>query len=222
MCNCSTASARAYRVPQSPVVTVSAAFGGGCCVRKNALAAEQQLGAECQPGGGEETGRDRTLGVAARIQQKVTTIIAREGRMIAEVRSPDLRARFIRSELSLFRNRFETDDVQERATFLRSLAFDWDVVDASEKAKYAEELRACMPWGTKDDAFRAESWFKVSRPLLDPHELQLRSRSRGIPFLIWLAVAGSSYARVWPTYRRARKSVWSCRHSRADLRRHSR
>ncbi|WWC68054.1 uncharacterized protein I206_101973 [Kwoniella pini CBS 10737] len=75
-------------------------------------------------------------------------------------RSPDLRARFVRSELALFRNRFETDDVNERAQFLRSLEFDWQIVDENEKMRYEKELRNCM-WEKKDDAFRSESWFKV-------------------------------------------------------------
>jgi DNA primase large subunit len=75
--------------------------------------------------------------------------------------SPDLRTRFVRSETSLFRQRFETDDVSERSAFLRSLQLDWQQVDESEKAMYAEQLRGCMAWGTKEDAFRAETWFKV-------------------------------------------------------------
>ncbi|ORY23995.1 DNA primase large subunit [Naematelia encephala] len=80
---------------------------------------------------------------------------------LAFCRSPDLRARFLRSEISLFRHRFETDDVAERAQFLRSLEFDWQLVDETEKSQYAHELRTCMPWGTKDEQFKAESWFKV-------------------------------------------------------------
>ena len=74
--------------------------------------------------------------------------------------SPDLRARFVRTELALFKHRFETDDVSERAAFLRSLEFDWQVVDESEKVKYAKELKACL-WGDKEEGFRTESWFKV-------------------------------------------------------------
>ncbi|KAK8847533.1 hypothetical protein IAR55_005391 [Kwoniella newhampshirensis] len=80
---------------------------------------------------------------------------------LAFCRSPDLRSRFVRSETALFKNRFETDDIHERAAFLRSLEFDWQIVDESEKSIYATELRSCMNWGTKDDQFKAESWFKV-------------------------------------------------------------
>ena len=74
--------------------------------------------------------------------------------------SPDLRARFVRSEVALFRHRFETDDATERSAFLRSLKFDWGVVDEAEKQLLADKLRACM-WGVKEEAFKAESWFKV-------------------------------------------------------------
>ncbi len=67
----------------------------------------------------------------------------------------------MRSEVALFRHRFETDDGNERASFLRSLEFDWQLVDEGEKATYAEKLRTCMSWGTKEDQLKAESWFKV-------------------------------------------------------------
>ncbi|WVQ69391.1 uncharacterized protein L199_007608 [Kwoniella botswanensis] len=75
-------------------------------------------------------------------------------------RSPDLRARFVRSEVALFKNRFETDDVNERSSFLKSLQFDWQVVDENEKMRYEKELKLCM-WEKKDEAFKNESWFKV-------------------------------------------------------------
>ena len=74
----------------------------------------------------------------------------------------------MRSELALFRHRFETDDVHERAAFLRSLEFDWQLVDEAEKATHAMDLRSCMSWGTKDDQFKAESWFKVGLRLERP------------------------------------------------------
>ncbi|WOO78636.1 DNA primase large subunit [Vanrija pseudolonga] len=76
-------------------------------------------------------------------------------------RSPELRARFVRAETALFKHRFESDDAGERAAFLRGLSLDWVVVTDDEKAALAPKLRACMPWSTKDDAFRAESFFKV-------------------------------------------------------------
>jgi DNA primase large subunit len=76
------------------------------------------------------------------------------------INSPDLRARFVRTELALFKHRFETDDVTERAAFLRSLEFDWQLVDDGEKALYADKLKKCL-WGDKEEAFKSESWFKV-------------------------------------------------------------
>lgn len=77
-----------------------------------------------------------------------------------------MRSRFVRNEVALFRHRFETDDVAERASFLRSLEFDWGVVEESEKMSLAKELKTCL-WGKdKDDLFKAESWFKVSCPSL--------------------------------------------------------
>ena len=94
----------------------------------------------------------------------------------------------MRSELALFRHRFETDDVVERASFLRSLEFDWQLVDEAEKATYALELRGCMNWGTKDDQFKTESWFKVRRHLLNRAD----GRFRGTPSRTWLADDGSS------------------------------
>lgn len=34
-------------------------------------------------------------------------------------------------------------------------------MDSEEKSSLAPELKACMSWGVKEDAFRAENWFKV-------------------------------------------------------------
>ncbi|RXK40958.1 DNA primase large subunit [Tremella mesenterica] len=79
---------------------------------------------------------------------------------LAFCRSPDLRARFVRSEVALFKHRFETDDFVERAEFLRSLKFDWELVDETEKMSSASQLRTCLGQG-KEDTFKVESWFKV-------------------------------------------------------------
>ncbi|CAK9786892.1 DNA primase, large subunit [Cutaneotrichosporon oleaginosum] len=75
-------------------------------------------------------------------------------------RSPELRARFVRAETALFKHRFETDDAAERAHFLASLQLAWDTVGDTEKSHFARELRATM-WWAKEDAFAAETWFKV-------------------------------------------------------------
>lgn len=80
---------------------------------------------------------------------------------LAFCRSPDLREKFVRCETELFKWRFESDDRFERSSFLKSLDLDWESVDGAEQQVYAAQLRACMPWGTKDEQFRSESWFKV-------------------------------------------------------------
>jgi DNA primase large subunit len=79
------------------------------------------------------------------------------------ISSPDLRDKFIRTELELFKQRFDSDDQHERSQFLKSLNFDWTVVDDSEKRMYEKQLKACMPWGAqRDSQFASESWVKVS------------------------------------------------------------
>ncbi|KGB80170.1 DNA primase large subunit [Cryptococcus deuterogattii R265] len=79
---------------------------------------------------------------------------------LAFCRSPDLRQRFVRSELALFKSRFETDDKNERAAFLKSLSFNYDTVDEDEKKLFKTELQQMLPKGSKEDAV-SETWFKV-------------------------------------------------------------
>ncbi|GHJ84888.1 hypothetical protein NliqN6_1290 [Naganishia liquefaciens] len=81
---------------------------------------------------------------------------------LAFCRSPDLREKFVRTELELFKQRFDSDDQYERSQFLRSLNFDWTIVDETEKRMYEKQLKACMPWGAqRDNQFASESWVKV-------------------------------------------------------------
>ena len=40
----------------------------------------------------------------------------------------ELRRRFIKAELALFKVRYETDDTQEREAFLQSRDFGWEMV----------------------------------------------------------------------------------------------
>lgn len=75
--------------------------------------------------------------------------------------SPDLRARFVRSEVALFKHRFETDDQNERAEFLRGVNTQGEEVKRKEKSEIEGDLRKCM-WNMKEDAFQAEVFFKVS------------------------------------------------------------
>lgn len=52
---------------------------------------------------------------------------------LAFCRSEDLRRRFVKAELALFRVRFETDDREEREDFMRSRNFGWTEVSPSIK-----------------------------------------------------------------------------------------
>lgn len=69
----------------------------------------------------------------------------------------DLRARFVRTELALFRQRYLSDDLTERAAFLKSLDLDWIEVPNAEK----EELRDSLSATSGQRAFESESFFKV-------------------------------------------------------------
>lgn len=80
---------------------------------------------------------------------------------LAFSRSPELRARFVRAETALFKHRFETDDVAERAAFLSALNLDEIVVSDREKSELAKQLQDCMPW-MKDEQIHSETFFKVS------------------------------------------------------------
>ena len=49
----------------------------------------------------------------------------------------DLRRRFVKAEMALFKIRYESDDSGERAQFLSSRAFDWIEVCVSTAPRYA-------------------------------------------------------------------------------------
>ncbi len=78
---------------------------------------------------------------------------------LAFASTEDLRRRFSRVETSLFRLRFQNDDVRERQAFVESLNFDWDIVSEQEKRELGPELVAAGGGFVKrmDD----ENWFKV-------------------------------------------------------------
>lgn len=61
-------------------------------------------------------------------------------------RSPDLRARFVRMEKGLFKLRFNSDDLEDRDQFLKSLDFGWQTVPANEVAQLQPEIS----WSEKD------------------------------------------------------------------------
>lgn len=72
----------------------------------------------------------------------------------------DLRRRFARIETSLFRLRFQNDDVKERQAFIRSLDFDWEVLSDDEKRELGPQLANATP-GLKPQEIQDGGWFKV-------------------------------------------------------------
>ncbi|KAF8522232.1 DNA primase large subunit [Hysterangium stoloniferum] len=64
---------------------------------------------------------------------------------LAFCRSEELRRRFVKAEMMLFRVRFETDDHSERESFIQSLNFGWMPVDEEEKKQLQAELVAASP-----------------------------------------------------------------------------
>ncbi|KAF9483919.1 DNA primase, large subunit [Pholiota conissans] len=79
---------------------------------------------------------------------------------LAFCRSEDLRQRFVKAETTLFKLRYESDLINERASFLNSRDFNWIPVDATEQKLYAKELNS--PYFGKTEAERlAEKYYKV-------------------------------------------------------------
>jgi len=97
---------------------------------------------------------DRERGGRERERSTSRTI---SGLKLIQIR-PDLRARFIRSETQLFKHRFESDDKNEKAEFLKSLQLNWVEVDTDEKRELEGGLRRCMG---REEGFGAETFFKV-------------------------------------------------------------
>lgn len=72
----------------------------------------------------------------------------------------DLRRRFARIESTLFRLRFQNDDVTERRAFTGSLSLDWEPVSESERNTLAPDLLAATP-GLRRVDLEEGGWFKV-------------------------------------------------------------
>ncbi|TFK55004.1 DNA primase large subunit [Heliocybe sulcata] len=75
---------------------------------------------------------------------------------LAFCRSEELRRRFVKAEMTLFRVRWDTDDTGERNAFLKSRSFGWEEVGAKEKEMYKEELMA-VPSSIKQSELRSQS-----------------------------------------------------------------
>ncbi|CCA73765.1 related to PRI2-DNA-directed DNA polymerase alpha, 58 KD subunit (DNA primase) [Serendipita indica DSM 11827] len=79
---------------------------------------------------------------------------------LAFCRSEDLRRRFIKAEMALFKVRWETDDPKEREEFLKARAFGWGDVSDAEKAELEPHLKACLN-PKQLQYFPQEKYYKV-------------------------------------------------------------
>lgn len=61
---------------------------------------------------------------------------------LAFARSEELRERFIRAESSLFKIRYDTDDLKDRQEFIKSLDLDWESVSEEEISELKDQLIA--------------------------------------------------------------------------------
>ncbi|KAJ7452489.1 eukaryotic and archaeal DNA primase, large subunit-domain-containing protein [Mycena galericulata] len=77
---------------------------------------------------------------------------------LAFCRSEELRRRFVKAEMTLFKIRYESDASAEREFFLSSRDFHWIAVDKSEKDKYKQEL---MSYQGRGDTFESDKYYKV-------------------------------------------------------------
>ncbi|TDL27346.1 DNA primase, large subunit [Rickenella mellea] len=82
---------------------------------------------------------------------------------LAMCRSEELRRRFVKAEMTLFRIRYETDDSAEREDFLNTRDFGWIAVDATEKAELEKQLQASSSSVTdiKKETFYKVRWTRV-------------------------------------------------------------
>ncbi|KAK0541318.1 DNA primase subunit pri2 [Tilletia horrida] len=78
---------------------------------------------------------------------------------LAFCRSEELRRRFAKTETTLFRMRFESDDTLERESFLKTLNIEWERVSDQEKERLAPQLKSVSSWSGTN--FAQESYFKV-------------------------------------------------------------
>ncbi|KAF9453209.1 DNA primase, large subunit [Macrolepiota fuliginosa MF-IS2] len=84
---------------------------------------------------------------------------------LAFCRSEDLRRRFVKAELTLFRVRYEETEAMDREHFLSSRDFNWIPVTKEEKVQYNHGLysmyHAFRHEQDRADAFEKEKFYKV-------------------------------------------------------------
>ncbi|KAI9446392.1 DNA primase large subunit [Lactarius indigo] len=79
---------------------------------------------------------------------------------LAFCRSEDLRRRFVKAETTLFRVRYMNTTITERREFHKSGDFDWTLVEAEERTKYASELKL-VPDASPEDQYLKVRWTRV-------------------------------------------------------------
>ncbi|KAH9951925.1 DNA primase large subunit [Amylocystis lapponica] len=82
---------------------------------------------------------------------------------LAFCRSEELRRRFVKAEMALFRARYDWDDTREREEFLTSRNFDWTPVEGGELAQYRAALTSAEAKKppAEIEKYLAEGCFKV-------------------------------------------------------------
>lgn len=82
---------------------------------------------------------------------------------LAFASTEDLRRRFSRVESTLFKLRFQSDNIKERESFVASLNLDWEVVSEDEKRHLWKSLVNATPGLSKLERQELEDggWFKV-------------------------------------------------------------
>ncbi|KAG8827477.1 hypothetical protein FRC19_002930 [Serendipita sp. 401] len=104
---------------------------------------------------------------------------------LAFCRSDELRRRFIKAELALFRVRWDTDDIAEKSAFMHSRDFALGEVSKEEKTELEEQLRACTPQKFQND-FPKERYIKVPwtrvPDLVQTRQVYLRAGIAYVPF----------------------------------------
>ena len=78
---------------------------------------------------------------------------------LAFCRSEELRRRFVKAETTLFKIRFESDDLKERELFLETLKLDWKAVSEEEKERLRIHLQAANPRTKRN--WQTERFYKV-------------------------------------------------------------
>jgi len=95
----------------------------------------------------------------------------------------DLRRRFARVETSLFRMRFQADDVRERQKFVESMGLEWETVGDEERRELAEELRAAgggFPKRIEDESYFKVDWERVPE-LVESRRVLLKAGKAFVP-----------------------------------------